>query len=70
LSGNPIPLNAALTADGTLLYVGANDGTVHVVNTVAGGDILQIPFPEGLCQDSSGRPFPITCNPDLLALKP
>jgi hypothetical protein len=70
LSGNPIPLNAALTADGTLLYVGASDGTVHVVNTVAGGDILQIPFPEGLCQDSSGRPFPITCNPDLLVLKP
>ena len=70
LSGNPMPLNAALTADGTLLYVGASDGTVHVVNTVAGGDILQIPFPEGLCQDSSGRPFPITCNPDLLALKP
>src|SRR5579863_2604102 len=70
LSGNPIPLNAALIADGTLLYVGASDGTVHVVNTAAGGDILQIPFPEGLCQDSSGRPFPITCNPDLLALKP
>jgi WD40 repeat protein len=70
LSGNPIPLNAALIADGTLLYVGASDGTVHVVDTAAGGDILQIPFPEGLCQDSSGRPFPITCNPDLLALKP
>ena len=70
LSGNPIPLNAALIADGTLLYVGASDGTVHVVNTAAGGDVLQIPFPEGLCQDSSGRPFPITCNPDLLALKP
>jgi hypothetical protein len=70
LVGNPMPLNAALTADGTLLYVGASDGTVHVVNTSAGGDILQIPFPEGLCQDSSGRPFPITCNPDLIAVKP
>jgi hypothetical protein len=70
LSGNPIPLNAALTADGILLYVGASDGTVHVVNTAAGGDIQQIPFPEGLCEDSSGRPFPITCNPDLLALRP
>ncbi|HXM62124.1 MAG TPA: WD40 repeat domain-containing protein [Terriglobales bacterium] len=70
LAGNPMPLNAALTPDGTLLFVGASDGTVHVVSTVAGGDILQIPFPEGLCQDSSGRPFPITCNPDLLAVKP
>jgi hypothetical protein len=70
LAGNPMPLSAALTPDGTLLFVGASDGTVHVVSTVAGGDILQIPFPEGLCQDSSGRPFPITCNPDLLAVKP
>lgn len=70
LAGNPMPLSAALTADGTLLFVGTNDGSVHVVSTVAGGDILQIPFPEGLCQDSSGRPFPITCNPDLLAVKP
>jgi hypothetical protein len=70
LEGNPQPLSAALTPDGTLLFVGASDGTVHVVSTVAGGDILQIPFPEGLCQDSSGRPFPITCNPDLLAMKP
>ena len=70
LQGNPTPLSAALTADGTLLYVGTSDGTVHVVNTSAGGDILSIPFPEGLCQDSSGRPFPITCNPDLVGVKP
>jgi|HubBroStandDraft_2_1064218.scaffolds.fasta_scaffold07314_5 hypothetical protein len=70
LQGNPMPLSASLTADGTMLYVGASDGTVHVVNTAAGGDIQQIPFPEGLCQDSSGRPFPITCNPDLIAVKP
>jgi len=70
LVGNPQPLSAALTADGTLLYVGASDGTVHVVSTVAGGDIKQIPFPQGLCQNSAGLPFPITCNPDLVAVKP
>lgn len=70
LVGNPLPLSAALTADGTLLYVGASDGTVHVVSTVAGGDIKQIPFPQGLCQNSAGLPFPITCNPDLIAVKP
>ncbi len=70
LVGNPQPLSAALTADGTLLYVGASDGTVHVVSTVAGGDIKQIPFPQGLCQNSAGLPFPITCNPDLIAVKP
>jgi hypothetical protein len=70
LTGNPLPLSAALTPDGTLLYVGASDGTVHVVSTLAGGDIQEIPFPQGLCQNSAGLPFQITCNPDLLAVKP
>ncbi len=70
LSGNAMPLNAALTPDGTLLYVGANDGTVHVVSTLAGGDIQQISFPEGLCKNSAGLPFGIPCNPDLIAVKP
>ena len=70
LVGNPLPLSAALTADGTLLYVGASDGAVHVVSTVAGGDIKQIPFPQGLCQNSAGLPFSTTCNPDLIAVKP
>jgi len=70
LSGNAMPLNAALTPDGTLLYVGANDGTVHVVSTLAGGDIQQITFPEGLCKNSAGLPFGNTCNPDLIAVKP
>ena len=71
LSGNAMPLNAALTPDGTLLYVGANDGTVHVVNTQAGGDVQQISFPEGLCKNSAGLPFGgISCNPDLIAVKP
>ncbi|HXR17983.1 MAG TPA: hypothetical protein VN777_17445 [Terriglobales bacterium] len=70
LSGNAIPLSATLTPDGTLLYVGASDGTVHVVSTVAGGDIKQIPLPQGLCQNSAGLPFPGTCLPDLIAVKP
>lgn len=70
LVGNPLPLSATLTPDGNLLYVGASDGAVHVVSTVAGGDIQQITFPQGLCQNSVGQPFPITCNPDLVAVKP
>jgi hypothetical protein len=70
LTGNAKPLSAALTPDGTLLYVGANDGTVHVVSTLLGGDIDRITFPQGLCQNSAGLPYPITCNPDLLAVKP
>jgi hypothetical protein len=70
LTGNATPLTAALTPDGTLLYVGASDGTVHVVSTVAGGDIQQISFPPSLCQNSAGQPAGIKCLPDLIAVKP
>jgi WD40 repeat protein len=72
LSGNAMPFQATLTPDGTLLYVGTNDGTVHVVDTVTFADIQQISFPQnpttlqgGLC---SGVTF--TCNPDLIAVRP
>jgi hypothetical protein len=70
LTGNATPLTAALTPDGTLLYVGASDGTVHVVSTIAGGDIQQISFPPSLCQNSAGQPAGINCLPDLVAVKP
>jgi len=71
LAGNANPLTAALTPDGTLLYVGAGDGTVHIVDLVAGGDIQQISFsPSSLCQDSIGKPYPVPCYPDLVAVRP
>ncbi|MFI5071754.1 MAG: YncE family protein, partial [Terriglobales bacterium] len=70
LTGNAIPLRAALTPDGTALYVGASDGTVHALSTVAGGDFQQIAFPLGLCRNATGAPFATTCNPDLLAIRP
>jgi hypothetical protein len=71
LAGNAMPLSASLTPDGTLLFVGASDGLLHIVSTVAGGDTQQISFPQGLCENSVGQPFPnVTCNPDLIAVKP
>ncbi len=70
LLGNAIPLDAALTPDGTVLYVGASDGTVHAVSTVVGGDFQQIQFPLGLCRNSASQPFATPCNPDLLAIAP
>jgi len=70
LAGNATPLQAALSSDGTLLYVGASDGMVHVVDTRAGGDIQQVSFPQGLCQNSAGQPFPVPCKPNLIAVKP
>lgn len=72
LAGGPVPLDAALTSDGTLLYVGAADGTLHVVSTVSGGDLQQVSFTNNnstnkgsLCSN-----IPQTCNPDLIAVKP
>jgi hypothetical protein len=71
LVGKGFPLHASLTPDGTQLYVGSSDGTVHILQTNLGTDIGQISFPEGLCQTSAGQPFPgVTCNPDLVAVKP
>jgi hypothetical protein len=72
LTGGPVPLDATLTSDGTLLYVGAADGSLHVVSTVSGGDLQQVTFTNNnstnkgsLCSN-----IPQTCNPDLIAVKP
>jgi hypothetical protein len=71
LAGNATPLTASLTPDGTMLYVGASDKTLHIVDTVAGGDIQQISFsPTSLCQDSAGKPASVACYPDLVAVRP
>jgi hypothetical protein len=71
LAGNANPLTASLTPNGALLYVGASDKTLHVVDTVVGSDIQQISFaPSSLCQNSIGQPASVTCYPDLVAVKP
>ncbi|MFZ0286654.1 MAG: hypothetical protein WAL32_15620 [Terriglobales bacterium] len=71
LVGNGFPLGASLTPDGTQLYVGSSDGTLHVLQTDVGADVQQITFPQSLCQTTAGQPFPgVTCNPDLVAAKP
>ena len=72
LTGNPVPLDASITPDGSVIYVGASDGTVHVVSTISGGDLQQITFSgsnnsnkTSLCSN-----IPQTCNPDLVAVQP
>ncbi len=69
LLGNATPIRADLSADGTMLFVTASDDSLHVVDTVAGGDLQQVPFlpPTGnLC----GNNVSFTCAPDLIAVKP
>jgi hypothetical protein len=72
LSGDAVPVKAALTPDGSRIYVAAADGQVHVLDTQTGGDVLQLSFPvdattfqAGLCEGVS-----FTCSPDLIAVKP
>ena len=69
LSGNRAPLAASLAPDDQTLYVSTDDGNVHVINLVAGGDLTQVPVPStNLCSVPSG-PAP-ACLPDLLAVRP
>lgn len=71
LAGNATPIHASLTPDGTLLVVGASDGMVHEIQTATGVDVAQVQFPLGLCLNAAGQKFPgITCNPDLVEVKP
>ncbi len=70
LSGNVYPVQAALSPDGVILAVAASDGTVHIINTVAGGDVTQVTFPQNLCQNTAGQPYSSTCKPDLIVAKP
>jgi hypothetical protein len=74
LAGNAIPLSASLSPAGDLLFVGANDGAVHIIDTVTQLDTQQVtfPFPQSLCL-GPGNPAtapPVTCNPDLVVAKP
>jgi hypothetical protein len=75
LTGNAVPLAASLSPAGDLLFVGANDGAVHVIDTASGADTQQItlPFPQNALCYGPGTPItqpPVTCLPDLVAVKP
>ena len=71
LSGDAVPLQASLTPDDSLLLVGANDGMLHEIQTATGADVAQVEFPLSLCLNAAGERFAgITCNPDLVSVKP
>ena len=59
LSNSATPLSASLSPDGTLLFVGADDGTLHVIDTTSGLDTQQVTFPfptNELCFGSGNPP--------------
>ena len=45
LANSATPLSASLAPDGKLLFVGADDGTVHVIDTTSALDTQQVAFP-------------------------
>jgi WD40 repeat protein len=65
LSSGATPLRGALTLSGQYLYVGASDGTVHVLDAASDSpsDLQRIPV--SLCSDTSAG-----CLPDLVAVRP
>ena len=58
LVGNATPLSARLSPAGDLLFVGANDGSVHVINTATLADTEQValPFPDNSLCVGPGTP--------------
>ena len=75
LAGNATPLSASISPSGDLLFVGASDGAVHVIDTTTQLDTQQVtfPFPENSLCVGPGNPAtqpPVTCNPDLVVVKP
>jgi WD40 repeat protein len=45
LTGTAVPLSASLSPAGNLLFVGADDGAVHIIDTSSGSDLQQVTFP-------------------------
>ncbi len=75
LAGNATPLSASLSPAGDLLFIGADDGAVHVIDTSTLADTQQIPFPypsTALCYGLGTPPTqaPVTCLPDLVVVRP
>jgi len=73
LANNAIPITASFTEDGTLIYVAANDGTLHEVNTLSATDVQQISFPD---LPNVNNPFcgngaaTIACTLDFVSVRP
>jgi hypothetical protein len=67
LSGSAATLRGDLSADGTLLFVTAADGTIHRLDTVLGSEAQLVTFPANsvVCSDTT-----VACPLDLVAVRP
>jgi DNA-binding beta-propeller fold protein YncE len=73
-SGNPTPISADITVDGSTIMVAASDGMLHEVSTALGGsDQVQLGFPSLANFQNSFCTFDPASGPctfDLVAAKP
>jgi hypothetical protein len=80
LANNASPLAASTTQDGSQVFVASCDGdpanpntcgSVHIVNTLNGGDLQQAIYTNVNTNDSMCNNLPgTTCLPDLIAVRP
>jgi hypothetical protein len=62
LTGNATPLSTSLSPAGNLLFVGADDGAVHIIDTALLQDVQQVTFPFAsapLCVGPGTPPTPV-----------
>jgi hypothetical protein len=69
-NGNPAPVAADMTVDGTLIYVAGTDGLLHELNTQTGLDELEIPFAQLPNSSNDFCYSSYTCALDIVAVKP
>jgi hypothetical protein len=63
LTGGAVPLSASLSPAGNLLFVGADDETVHVIDTASQSDLQQVSFPISSTPLCFGPGGPVTAVP-------
>jgi hypothetical protein len=54
LTGNVLPVQAGLNPNGSMLFVAASDGQVHILDTLTANDIQQISFQQDLANLQTG----------------
>ncbi len=72
-SGNPLPISADMTPDGSFIYIAATDGLLHAVSTFPAVDVAQISFPtlpnstNSFCSNPIATP---NCSLNLAVVQP
>lgn len=69
-TGNPAPIAADMTVDGTLIYVAGTDNLLHEVNTLQAQDVMEIPFFDLPNSSNEFCYSSFTCALNMVAIEP